>query len=180
MSTDITKQHITDSFNALFRKYPLEKITVNMIIENAGVSKSTFYRYFLDKFDVMNYNYKRVLDEIFAHNACKSWEDLFNSILSYIDNDIDRIKNAFLYLGDNSYDKYVFDYSFARMNDKCVEKNGRALSQNEIYTAKSLYTDAFMRCEIGFSAINALRKRSYRRKSTMPFPKNTKYYFENC
>lgn len=136
MSKDITKQHITDSFNALFRKYPLEKITVNMIIENAGVSKSTFYRYFLDKFDVMNYNYKRVLDEIFAHNACKSWEDLFNSILSYIDNDIDRIKNAFLYLGDNSYDKYVFDYSFARMNDKCVEKNGRALSQNEIYTAK--------------------------------------------
>lgn len=55
MSKDITKQHITDSFNALFRKYPLEKITVNMIIENAGVSKSTFYRYFLDKFDVMNY-----------------------------------------------------------------------------------------------------------------------------
>lgn len=66
MSKDITKQHITDSFNALFRKYPLEKITVNMIIENAGVSKSTFYRYFLDKFDVMNYNYKRVLDEIFC------------------------------------------------------------------------------------------------------------------
>ena len=56
MSKDITKQHITDCFNVLCRKYPLDKITINMIVEMAGVSKSTFYRHFLDKYDVMNYN----------------------------------------------------------------------------------------------------------------------------
>lgn len=65
MSKDTTKQHITDCFNGLSRKYTLDQITVNMIAEAAGVSKSTFYRHFLDKYDVMNYNYKRVLDEIF-------------------------------------------------------------------------------------------------------------------
>ena len=68
MSNDITKNHITDCFNVLSRKYSLNKITVNMIIEAAGVSKSTFYRHFLDKYDVMNYNYKRALDEIFRNN----------------------------------------------------------------------------------------------------------------
>ncbi len=72
MSKDITKQHITDSFNVLSRKYQLDKITVNMIVETAGISKSTFYRHFFDKYDVMNYNYKRVLDDIFTRNACKS------------------------------------------------------------------------------------------------------------
>lgn len=136
MSRDITKQHITDCFNVLFRKYPIDRITINMIIESAGVSKSTFYRHFLDKYDVMNYNYKRVLDEIFRYNACKSWNELFTSILSFIEKDIDRIRNAFLCLGANSYDKFVFDYSFNRMNEKCIEKHGRALSEDEIYTAK--------------------------------------------
>ena len=46
MSKDTTKQHITDCFNGLSRKYTLDQITVNMIAEAAGVSKSTFYRHF--------------------------------------------------------------------------------------------------------------------------------------
>lgn len=95
MSKDTTKQHITDCFNGLSRKYTLDQITVNMIAEAAGVSKSTFYRHFLDKYDVMNYNYKRVLDEIFSFNACKSWNELFLSILSFIEKDINRIRHAF-------------------------------------------------------------------------------------
>lgn len=136
MSKDITKQHITDCFNVLCRKYPLDKITINMIVETAGVSKSTFYRHFLDKYDVMNYNYKRALDEIFSKNSCKSWNELFMGILSYIENDIDRIRHSFLYLGENSYDKYVYEYSLNRMNEKCLEKHGRPLLPDEIYTAK--------------------------------------------
>ena len=120
MSKDTTKQHITDCFNGLSRKYTLDQITVNMIAEAAGVSKSTFYRHFLDKYDVMNYNYKRVLDEIFSFNACKSWNELFLSILSFIEKDINRIRHAFLYLGTNSYEQYVFEYSFKRMNEKLI------------------------------------------------------------
>ncbi len=136
MSKDTTKQHITDCFNGLSRRYTLDQITVNMIAEAAGVSKSTFYRHFLDKYDVMNYNYKRVLDEIFAVNACKSWNELFLSILSFIERDINRVRHAFLYLGTNSYEQYVFEYSFKRMNEKCVEKRGSELREDEIFTAK--------------------------------------------
>lgn len=99
MSKDTTKQHITDCFNGLSRKYTLDQITVNMIAEAAGVSKSTFYRHFLDKYDVMNYNYKRVLDEIFSFNACKSWKELFLCILSFIEKDINRIRHAFYISG---------------------------------------------------------------------------------
>ena len=136
MSKDTTKQHITDSFNGLSRKYKLDQITVNMIAEAAGVSKSTIYRHFLDKYDVMNYNYKRVLDEIFAVNACKSWNELFLSILSFIEKDINRVRHAFLYLGPNSYEQYVFEYSFNRMNEKCIEKRGSGLREDELFTAK--------------------------------------------
>ena len=49
----ITKDHILDSFNRLLRAYQFEEITVKMIMEESGVSRSTFYRYYFDKYDVM-------------------------------------------------------------------------------------------------------------------------------
>lgn len=104
-----------------------------MIIEAAGVSKSTFYRHFLDKYDVMNYNYKRALDEIFRNNDCKSWNELFLSILSFIEIDPERIKNAFCYLGDNSYDQYVFEYSFNRMNQTCIENSDIRFRERDLH-----------------------------------------------
>ena len=48
----ITKDHILDSFNRLLRAYQFEEITVKMIMEESGVSRSTFYRYYFDKYDV--------------------------------------------------------------------------------------------------------------------------------
>ncbi|MFA6867294.1 MAG: TetR/AcrR family transcriptional regulator, partial [Clostridia bacterium] len=54
---NLTKSHILSCFNNLMKEYPFEKITVEMIIKNSEVSKSTFYRHYIDKFDVMNYSY---------------------------------------------------------------------------------------------------------------------------
>ena len=51
-----TRQRIFDAFNELLNHMPFEKITVEMIINQSGVSKSTFYRYFHDKYDVLNFN----------------------------------------------------------------------------------------------------------------------------
>ena len=136
MSKEITKNHIVDCFNTLSRRYSIDKITVNMIVQEARVSKSTFYRLFLDKYDVMNYNYKLVLDEIFTKNECKTWGELFACILTFIEKDCKRVKNAFLSQGVNSYAKFVFDYSFNRMNEKFYLKHGCYIGKDEIYSAK--------------------------------------------
>lgn len=77
MSKDTTKQHITDCFNGLSRKYTLDQITVNMIAEAAGVSKSTFYRHFLDKYDVMNYNYKGCWTRFFRSMPARAGTSCF-------------------------------------------------------------------------------------------------------
>jgi len=52
----LTKDHILNSFNRLLREHHFEEITVKMIMEESGVSRSTFYRHYFDKYDVMNYN----------------------------------------------------------------------------------------------------------------------------
>jgi AcrR family transcriptional regulator len=61
-----TENAIIDAFNKLIEKIDFNKISVDMILTAANVSRSTFYRYFKDKYEVMNANYKHLLDYLVA------------------------------------------------------------------------------------------------------------------
>ncbi|MBR5991226.1 MAG: TetR/AcrR family transcriptional regulator, partial [Clostridia bacterium] len=58
-----TKNDILVAFNTLAEKKGFERITVQMIADEAGISRATFYRYFKDKYDVMNFNYTKFIEE---------------------------------------------------------------------------------------------------------------------
>lgn len=47
----------------LLQESPLEEITVKEIVEKAGVNRSTYYRHFSSKADVVRHYYSRLLDE---------------------------------------------------------------------------------------------------------------------
>ena len=71
-----TLQAIIDGFNRLIDKMDFHKISVEMIMNEAKVSRSTFYRYFKDKYDVMNANYKMALDYYIDPARSKNYRDL--------------------------------------------------------------------------------------------------------
>ena len=56
---EVTKRQLADSFKELMLKGPFDKITIRMITEQAGVIRPTFYNYFQDKYEVMEW----LLDE---------------------------------------------------------------------------------------------------------------------
>ena len=56
-----TRLTILHAFDRLVERVGFSKITVSMLVKEAGVSRATFYRYFKDKYDVMNYNYKQMV-----------------------------------------------------------------------------------------------------------------------
>lgn len=72
---DRTKREIVAAFNRLIARSEMEKITTLRIAEEAEVSKATFYRYFKDKYDVLNYNYQRLLDH--SLQQCGNYRDLY-------------------------------------------------------------------------------------------------------
>lgn len=127
----LTKDHILSSFNRLLRECQFEEITVKMIIDESGVSKSSFYRYYLDKYDVMNYNYKKRLDEWVKSQNCKSWHELYQRIFNATDKDRKREKNAFSYIGPNSYSAFLYDYSYAMIEQITTKNRGKGLTKNE-------------------------------------------------
>lgn len=57
-----TKEHIMEAFLALLEDKNLMDISVSEISERAGVSKRTFYNHFVDKYDLMGFSYRELVE----------------------------------------------------------------------------------------------------------------------
>lgn len=57
MRSDHTKQILADSLEELAKTTPLSKITVQMICENCGLSRRTFYYHFDERQDLIDWVY---------------------------------------------------------------------------------------------------------------------------
>ena len=62
-----TKERIVEAYTELEAERPVEKITVTALVERSQITRKTFYYYFKDIYDLMEYRMeremKRVMDE---------------------------------------------------------------------------------------------------------------------
>ncbi len=71
--SDSTRKAIIDSFWELYKEMVIEKITVNLVSDNAHIHRSTFYRYFQDTY--------AILEEI-ENSLITSFIKEYNNIIS--------------------------------------------------------------------------------------------------
>lgn len=62
--SETTKQALISAFCLLYREKPLDKITVQAITRKAGYNRSTFYQYFFDVYDLLDFIEKDTIDYI--------------------------------------------------------------------------------------------------------------------
>jgi len=62
--TDATRKCLIDTFFSLYRENPIEKITVKKITELSGYNRSTFYVYFQDVYDLLEYSENQLVNHI--------------------------------------------------------------------------------------------------------------------
>ena len=103
---------IVQAFNRLIVEHDFQKISVDMIIKEAGVSRSTFYRYFKDKYDVMNANYKNILDYYIVPERSKNYRDLCYHLFDYAQGHLKMLKRALDSTGFNSLGNFIYEYSY--------------------------------------------------------------------
>lgn len=107
-----TMTAIIDGFNRLIAETDFQKISVEMIMKEAEVSRSTFYRYFKDKYEVMNANYKNVLDYYVAPQRSSSYRDLCCHLFEYGQKHLKIFKRAMESTGFNSFNNFIYEYSY--------------------------------------------------------------------
>ncbi len=85
--TDTTRNILIQVFCEFYETRPIEKITVKEITERAGYSRATFYNYFKDPYDLMQYIedtfIAHVLSSINTNINCSNSFD--NFVLSFTD-----------------------------------------------------------------------------------------------
>ncbi|MBR6528566.1 MAG: TetR family transcriptional regulator [Firmicutes bacterium] len=129
------------SFNMLLEENDFDKITVEMIIKKAGVGRSTFYRYFKDKYDVMNSNYKILISYLSNNNQCSNYKELLFLIFETAHKHVSTLKKSLNSNGFNSFSNYVYEHSYEQvLNITKQNRNGEGFTPIE-----ELQIDVFAR-----------------------------------
>ena len=103
---------VTEALSRLIRTADFESLSVNDIIREAGISRSTFYRHFKDKYDVMNFNYFSLLNRSLEDPSVLTMEDLFVILLEAGEYNWQELRSLFSTTGVNSLHEYISSYSF--------------------------------------------------------------------
>ncbi len=131
MKKNKTERAIVNAFNVLIRKYPFDDITIGMIAEQADTGRTTVYRYFHDKYDIMNANFKWQLDAFFAEGKSDTIEDLLRNILEEGREHWQPLRRVFDSTGVNSIENFIADYSTMKAKAIFAKKFGRPITEAE-------------------------------------------------
>jgi len=134
-----TLNAILDGFNRLISEIDFHKISVEMIMKEAGVSRSTFYRYFKDKYDVMNANYKNILDYYIHPERSRNYRDLCYHLFKYGQDHLQIFRRALDSTGFNSFGNFIYEYSYeTALKITRLNRNGEGFTP-----AEQLQVDVF-------------------------------------
>lgn len=124
-SSNRTRSAIYDAFSRLIRREDFDKITVAEICREADVGKATFYRYFKDKYDVMNENYRRVLFSCAMNPNVKNYRDLYCELYRTATTDVwVSMRRSFQSVGYNSFRNFIATYSYAFAEEITKQNRG--------------------------------------------------------
>jgi len=103
-----------------------------MILDDSKISRSTFYRCFYDKYDLMSWCYKHYADKLLAGVDNNNWEETCYIILTYIYENHEYFENAFKVQGENSFSNFLYQYLYEFHESKYMKNtNSEKISDIE-------------------------------------------------
>lgn len=139
-----TKHLLAESLQELMVTTPLEKISVNDIVDHAGVGRNTFYYHFEDKYDLVNWYFQSGITQFLVERgAYTSWDSLLAAIRDYFLENKVFYCNALAYNGQNSLQKYMFDYLCSIFEPNARELNPD-ISASETCAIGQFFSGALM------------------------------------
>ena len=140
-----TKYRLARSMKECMKTMSVDNITVKQITENCGVTRQTFYRNFMDKFDLINWYFDKLLAKSFEHmGMVKTVYDALVKKFTYIQEEHVFFAAAFKYDSQNSLRQHDFELILDFYENLIREKTGRIPDETihcilEMYCQSSIY-----------------------------------------
>lgn len=127
----------------LAQRQAIKDITVNDILEEASVSRGSFYKYFADKYDVINSYYEEAMTQIFKDCHAYSWEGIFTKMLRYFEQHRAFFTAAFWATGQNSFTTFFRHHLVHNFGEIITTYGDHPLSADE-RKAIQFFVDGFV------------------------------------
>ena len=139
MKGEKTKYRLAAAMKECMKTTPVDAITVRQITERCGVTRQTFYRNFLDKYDLINWYFDKLLARSFEHMGRGTTVlDSLEKKFTYIQEETAFFAAAFRYDRQNSLREHDFKLILAFYENLIREKSGRPASP-EIHFLLEMY-----------------------------------------
>ena len=139
------KYRLARSMKECMKTMSVDNITVKQITENCGVTRQTFYRNFMDKFDLINWYFDKLLAKSFEHMGMgKTVYDALVKKFTYIQEEHVFFAAAFKYDSQNSLRQHDFELILEFYSNLIFQKTGRRPDAEtsfllEMYCRGSIY-----------------------------------------
>lgn len=118
------EQHLFDALLELMEKVPLDKLSVSHILQHAHVSRSSFYRRYLDKYDLVNKSYEKLLDKtLYGYLKGRGWHECVVAIYEVFRAHLSFFQNALASQDPNSLKNYIYQISL-NLYLEILKRNG--------------------------------------------------------
>lgn len=136
-SKRLTNELIAESFKNLLIKKDFKKITVKMIATESGFMRSTFYNYFQDKYEILEWIVKNeIYDKISPYVTNEAYYEAFQKVFKCIESDKEFYKKAFQIEGQNGFEEILAN-EFSKLFKKAYE-SANFESDNPIVTLETI------------------------------------------
>lgn len=129
-----TKYKLAASMKECMKQMPVDKITVKNIVEGCGVARQTFYRNFLDKYDLINWYFDKILAESFRQMG--KGETVYESLVNkfeYIQMEQLFFRAAFKNDEQNNLKDHDFELIRQFYVDQIEDKSHRKISEKLLF-----------------------------------------------
>lgn len=110
-SSLITKKRIAKSLKQLMQHKEFEQLSITEIMRHSEMRRQTFYSYFLDKYELLEWIFETELKEQVSDNLNYiSSERLIEQLLLFFDDNQAFYKKLFELSGQNSFEAYFVTY----------------------------------------------------------------------
>ena len=140
-----SKYRLARAMKECMKSASVENITVRQITEQCGLTRQTFYRNFLDKYDLINWYFDKLLVKSFEHmGQGQTVYDALVKKFTYIQEEQTFFAAAFRYDSQNSLREHDFELILNFYENLIREKTGRKPEENvyyllEMYCQSSIY-----------------------------------------
>lgn len=108
-----TKQHLSTTLKKLMQTIPVDKITINMLTQNANVARNTFYYHFDDINELLEYIYaQEIVMQLAAYKKERNWQAGLKVLLDYINENRKFCLNTFHSVNRRLLERFLYSLAF--------------------------------------------------------------------